>query len=207
MKKHAIALFLCSTLACGCASSRPRSTGALSPPPPQIDELVHRMMQETGAKGLALAVIERGQVSQVSVYGDRNEAGAPLETDSILYGASLTKMAFAYMVLQLVDEGVLDLDRSIRDYLPEPLPSFTAPEVEDRYARWSDLAGDERWRALTPRILLNHASGLANFGFLESPPGFPGSPAGELFDPSWLATGLPGMACRSGGIPTVLVVH
>ncbi len=136
------------------------------------------MMQETGAKGLALAVIERGKVSQVSVYGDRNAAGAPLETDSILYGASLTKMAFAYMVLQLVDEGVLDLDRSIRDYLPEPLPSYSAAEVEDRYARWSDLAGDERWKALTPRTLLNHASGLANFGFLE--------PDGKLrfhFDP------------------------
>jgi CubicO group peptidase (beta-lactamase class C family) len=178
MEKHAIALFLCSTLACGCASSRPRSTGALPPSPPQIDQLVHQMMQETGAKGLALAVIERGQVSQVSVYGDRNAAGAPLETDSILYGASLTKMAFAYMVLQLVDEGVVDLDRSIRDYLPEPLPSYTAAEVEDRYARWSDLAGDERWKALTPRMLLNHASGFANFGFLE--------PDGKLrfhFDP------------------------
>ena len=29
------------------------------------------------------------------------------------------------------------------------------------------LAGDARWRQLTPRLLLNHASGFANFGFLE----------------------------------------
>ena len=28
-------------------------------------------------------------------------------------------------------------------------------------------AGDERWRKLTPRILLTHTSGLANFAFLE----------------------------------------
>ena len=136
------------------------------------------MMQETGAKGLALGVIDGGQVSQVSVYGYRNAAGAPLETNSIMYGASLTKMVFAYMVLQLVDEGIVDLDRSISDYLPEPLPSYTAAEVEDRYARWSDLAGDDRWKALTPRMLLNHAPGFANFGFLE--------PDGKLrfhFDP------------------------
>jgi CubicO group peptidase (beta-lactamase class C family) len=39
--------------------------------------------------------------------------------------------------------------------------------VEDKYARWSDLAGDDRWRKLTPRILLSHGSGFANFGFLE----------------------------------------
>jgi CubicO group peptidase (beta-lactamase class C family) len=50
--------------------------------------------------------------------------------------------------------------------------------VEDHYARWSDLAGDDRWKQLTPRMLLNHASGFANFGFLE--------PDGKLrfhFDP------------------------
>lgn len=127
---------------------------------------------------MGLAVVDGGQVSLVRAYGYRNAGGAPLEPDSIMYGASLTKMAFAYMVLQLVDEGTLDLDRSISDYLADPLPSYAAADVEDRYARWSDLAGDERWRALTPRMLLNHASGFANFGFLE--------PDGKLrfhFDP------------------------
>ena len=75
-----------------------------------------------------------------------------------MYGASLTKTAFAYMVLQLVDEGRLDLDASIAELLPRPLP-----EYED----YADLAGDERWRALTPRIVLNHATGFANFRWLE----------------------------------------
>src|SRR5690606_18536300 len=35
----------------------------------------------------------------------------------------------------------------------------------NRYADFTAL--DERWRRLTPRILLNHGSGFANFGFLE----------------------------------------
>lgn len=178
MKTLSMVLVLSSTLANGCTSVQHRSAGALTPSQQRIDALVHCIMQDTGAKGMALAVIEGGQVSQVRVYGDRNAAGAPLENNSIMYGASLTKMAFAYMVLQLVDDGVLDLDRSISEYLPQPLPNYTAAEIEDRYARWSDLAGDARWKVLTPRMLLNHASGFANFGFLE--------PDGKLrfhFDP------------------------
>jgi CubicO group peptidase (beta-lactamase class C family) len=69
--------------------------------------------------------------------------------------------------MQLVDEGVLAFDVPIERYLPKPLPAYTEPEVEDRYARWSDLNGDERWRKLTPRVLLTHSPGFANFGFLE----------------------------------------
>lgn len=132
-----------------------------------VDEEVRLAMQATGARGLALAVIEDGAVVRVASYGERNAAGDPLETDTIMYGASLTKAVFAYMVMQMVDEGLVDLDRPVADVLARPLPDYTAPEVEDRYARWSDLAGDDRWRTLTPRMLLTHSSGFANFGFLE----------------------------------------
>ncbi|MEP7274268.1 MAG: serine hydrolase domain-containing protein [Acidobacteriota bacterium] len=134
----------------------------------QIDAQMHRAMAATRAKGIAIAVIDKGQVAYVRSYGSRNAAGAPLELDSIMYGASLTKTAFAYLVLQLVDRGILDLDRSIAQYLPKPLPDYNDPEIGERYARWSDLVGDDRWRKLTPRLLLNHASGFSNFGFLET---------------------------------------
>jgi CubicO group peptidase (beta-lactamase class C family) len=144
----------------------------------EIDAEVSRVLAETHAKGLALAVIEDGRVARVRTYGLRNAAGEPLLPDTVMYGASLTKAAFAYMVMQLVDEGVIALDTPIERYLPKPLPAYDAPEVEKKYARWSDLAGDERWRRLTPRILLSHSSGFTNFGFLE--------PDGKLrfhFDP------------------------
>lgn len=124
-------------------------------------------MAASGAQGMAIAVIDDGQVVYVNAYGRRNAVGEPLQADTIMYGASLTKVAFAYMVMQLVEEGIIDLDTAIDQYLPRPLPDYTAPDVEDLYARWSDLAGDERWRLLTPRILLTHSSGFANFGFLE----------------------------------------
>ena len=77
-----------------------------------------------------------------------------------MYGASLTKAVFAYTVMQLVEEGRIDLDRPIADYLPKPLPEYGNL---DAYGNWGDLAGDERWRRITPRILLTHSAGFANF--------------------------------------------
>ena len=152
------------------ACATPASRTAAAPPVPSgaaIDAEVARAMTATGAKGLALAVIDDGRIVHVKSYGLRNPAGDPLRGDTIMYGASLTKAVFAYTVMQLVDEGVLPHDTPIERYLPRPLPAFTEPEVEDLYARWSDLGGDERWRKLTPRILLTHSPGFANFGFLE----------------------------------------
>jgi CubicO group peptidase (beta-lactamase class C family) len=137
--------------------------------------VVADVMKQTGARGLALAFIDDGRVAYVKSYGARNAAGAPLETDTIMYGASLTKAAFAYLVMQLGDEKVIDLDASIARYLPRPLPQFP---TEPGYAPWNDLEGDERWRALTPRILLSHRAGFSNFAFVE--------PDGKLrihFDP------------------------
>ena len=40
-------------------------------------------------------------------YGIRNAKGDPLTTDTVMYGASLTKTVFAYTVMQLVDQGKL----------------------------------------------------------------------------------------------------
>jgi CubicO group peptidase (beta-lactamase class C family) len=140
----------------GCATgpspARPIDAGA-------IDAEALRLMKSAGVQGLALAIIRDGKVEQVAAYGRRSvERNLPLTTDTVMYGASLTKTAVAFMVLQLVDEGRLKLDAPVADLLPRPLPA---------YPDYSDLAGDERWRALTPRILLSHASGFANFRWLE----------------------------------------
>lgn len=121
-------------------------------------------MALTGAKGLAVAVVRNGQVADVTARGLRNAAGAPLTPDTVMYGASLTKAAFAWTVMQLVEEGRLDLDATIDRYLPQPLPSY--PD-DPKYGPWKDLQGDERWRRLTPRILLTHSAGFSNFAFLE----------------------------------------
>lgn len=143
------------------------TTPAVSQAPTNLASVLDSVMHDTGSQGIAAAIIEDGQVITIEARGKRNASGANLDADTVMYGASLTKAAFAYMVLQLVDDGLIDLDRSIADYLPRPLTDYGSDDIEDRYARYSDLAGDERWRALTPRILLSHGSGFSNFGFLE----------------------------------------
>lgn len=147
-------LFAC--LFCACAAS---------PPAARIvpDDEVRRLMASEKVEGLALAVIDRGQVKSVRTWGWRNvEKKLPLEPHTVMYGASLTKPTFAYMLMQLVDEGKLDLDAPLPTLLPQPLPAYDKKPYD-----FSDLAGDERWRKLTPRILLTHSSGFANFRWVE----------------------------------------
>ncbi|ADU14275.1 serine hydrolase domain-containing protein [Asticcacaulis excentricus] len=135
------------------------------PKPVAIDAEVQRVLKDTGAKGLAIAVIDNGKVGYVQAYGVRNPKGEPLTPQTVMYGASLTKAVFAYTVMQQVDQGRLTLDTPLADMLPQPLPSYASPDIINRYSDWSAL--DERWRKLTPRIVLTHSSGFANFYFLE----------------------------------------
>lgn len=129
-----------------------------------VAELAKAAMVETGAKGLAIAVIDDGRATSAQAFGDRNAKGDPLTTETVMYGASLTKAVFAYTVMQLAEEGRIDLDASIATYLPKPLPEYGNL---DEYGNWGDLKGDERWRRITPRILLTHSAGFANFSFIE----------------------------------------
>ncbi len=146
----------CASLAIAGCGVRPVSQPL--PVAARVDSTAQALMQRQNVQGLALAVIDNGAVVHVAAYGIRNAARNPLTTQTIMYGASLTKTAFAYMVMQLVDEARLDLDASVAKLLPRPLP---------QYDDYRDLAGDERWKALTMRVLLTHTSGFANFRWLE----------------------------------------
>ncbi len=54
------------------------------------------MMVAAKLQGLAMAVIDDGKVVFVRSWGRRNVAkDLPLQTDTLKYGASLTKFAFA----------------------------------------------------------------------------------------------------------------
>jgi CubicO group peptidase (beta-lactamase class C family) len=133
-----------------------------------IDAEVGKVMTRTQAKGMAVAVIDRGKVRYVRAYGARNAKGDPLTPETVMYGASLTKTVFAYQVMQLVDRRRLSLDTPIKDYLDKPLPSYGPhPVFPDKYGPYKDLAGDSRWEKITPRMSLTHSTGFANFWFIE----------------------------------------
>jgi CubicO group peptidase (beta-lactamase class C family) len=124
-----------------------------------LDAEAARLMAQGKIPGMAFAVIEHGKVVHVSAQGFRNvEKKLPLTPDTIMYGASVTKAAFGQDVLMLVDDGKLDLDTPIKAYLPKPLPD---------YDNYKDLAGDPRWEAITPRMLMTHTAGFPNFRWLN----------------------------------------
>jgi len=132
---------------------------ALAAPNDQkLDAEIERLRTAGKIPGVAVALIEDGKVARVVAKGVRNEKGDPLTPQTVMYAASITKATFAYYVMMLVDEGKLELDRPIAEYLPKPLPEYKA---------YADLAGDPRWRAITPRMLMTHSAGFPNFRWLN----------------------------------------
>jgi CubicO group peptidase (beta-lactamase class C family) len=120
-----------------------------------IDRAVTRTMAAARVPGLSLAIINDGEVVYRKGYGYRDvEKRAPMTEDTVLVGASFTKSAFSFAVMQLVDEGVMALDRPVVELFDKPLT------VDEEYR---DLAGDERVKRITPRMLLSHTSGFPNW--------------------------------------------
>ena len=107
-----------------------------------IDARVRAAMAETRANGMAIAVIDDGRVAYVQAYGARNAKGDPLQTDTVMYGASITKTVMAYLTLTLVDQGKLALDVPLADYLDRPLITYGEGQAHlAKYGPYRDLAG------------------------------------------------------------------
>jgi len=120
-----------------------------------IDATVERLIHAAKVTGAGIAILNNGKISYLKAYGFRDRAKRlPLTQDSVMVAASFTKVAFAYMVMQLVQNGTLDLDKPVYQYLPKPLPE---------YSDYKDLSGDERYKRITARMLLDHTSGFPNW--------------------------------------------
>jgi len=123
----------------------------------QIDAAVARSMNAARVTGAGIAIFNRGRIVYLKAYGFRDTANRlPLTPASVMTAASLSKSAFATMVMTLVHDGRIDLDKPVYEYLPKPLPD---------YPRYSDLANDARYKQITMRMLLDHTSGFPNWRF------------------------------------------
>lgn len=120
-----------------------------------VDSIVTGLMKAAEVTGLELAVVNRNSLVYAKSYGYKNMADKTLnDTSTCFYAASLSKSLFAFIVMQLVDEKIIDLDKPLYTYLPKPLPE---------YADYKDLAGDERWKLITGRQCLSHTTGFPNW--------------------------------------------
>lgn len=126
--------------------------------PDSVEATITRAMARAQVTGLAVAIINRGEIVYLRAFGEANAVThAPLTTGSTMYAASFTKTMFAHLAMQLVTDGVLELDRPVIQYVPRL----------DTVAKWAELAQDPRHASITSRMLLSHTSGLSNFRFLN----------------------------------------
>lgn len=126
---------------------------------PEIDATMSRLMSAAQVTGAAISIFNGGKVAFFRAYGYRDkDKKLPLTEDSVMAAASFTKVAFTYLVMLLVDDRTLDLDKPVQEYLPRPLPDYPA---------YRDLANDERYKRITTRMLLSHTSGFPNLRWLN----------------------------------------
>jgi CubicO group peptidase (beta-lactamase class C family) len=129
-----------------------------SVPVAEVEAAILDVMERGAVPGLSCAILNDGQIVYQNGFGykDRN-AETENDAETVFSAASFSKTVFAYLVVLLAQEGVIDLDRPLHEYLPQPLPDYPA---------YADLAGDERWKELTARIVLSHTTGFPNWRFL-----------------------------------------
>jgi CubicO group peptidase (beta-lactamase class C family) len=72
--------------------------------------------------------------------------------------------------MQLVDQGKLKLDTSIKDDHDKPLTEYgdhSDGKFLSKYGPYKDLASNSRWEKITLRMALTHSTGFNNFWFIE----------------------------------------
>ncbi len=120
-----------------------------------INKIVTKLMDTGEVTGLCLGIINDNKPVYIKSYGYKNKALHQLnDTATCFYAASLAKPLFGYLVMQLVDKGLIDLDKPLYTYLPKPLPE---------YDNYKELAGDDRWKLITARHCLSHTTGFPNW--------------------------------------------
>ena len=109
----------------------------------KLDDFLSRTMAAHHVPGLAVAVTRGREILYLRALGTRNlDTGEPLSTDSLFHMASVSKPFVATAIVQLVEDGKIDLDAPVTRYLP-----------------YFQLA-DERYKEITIREMLQHTSGM-----------------------------------------------
>ena len=108
-----------------------------------------KMMEFAGVPGAAIVEVKNDRVSWLENYGVKNaETKEAVTAETVFPAASLSKPVFSYAVLQLRDEGLIDIDRPLINYLPGEI-----------------VPNDSRARAITARHVMSHSTGLQNWRF------------------------------------------
>ncbi len=112
-----------------------------------IERLTPLLMGELHVPGVSIALVRDRKVAWTRSWGVADaRTGAPVTGETLFEAASMTKPVLATSVLKLVEQGRIDLDRPLSEYVAPPLVPFQ----------------EERLR-ITARMVLSHTSGLPNW--------------------------------------------
>tara|TARA_R110001583_G_C5606193_1_gene404934 strand:- start:49 stop:1515 length:1467 start_codon:yes stop_codon:yes gene_type:complete len=113
------------------------------------DDFIENQMELLNMPALSIAIINDGEVVYHRVKGyDNKEKKILANNQSIFEGASISKSVFGFFVMTFVEDGILDLDKALFQYLPNP-----------------DIEYDERYKKITARMVLSHRSGFPNWRY------------------------------------------
>lgn len=117
-------------------------SAAVQPVFAKLDEFIARHMRETGAPGLTLALANRDGLIRVSTYGFADtKANLRVVPETMFEIGSISKSFVSLTLMQLRDEGKLDLNKPIAEYLP-----------------WLKIKS--KFDAVTTHHILSHTAGL-----------------------------------------------
>lgn len=113
-----------------------------------LDQVIPSMAEDYGIQGLAVNVIRSGRVAISKTYGFADlKSKRLINEDTVFRAASFGKPVFAYIVVALSKEGLINLDTPLYDYIKQDV-----------------VSDDSRSRLITARMVLNHTTGLPNLG-------------------------------------------
>lgn len=128
------------------------------------DTMISRLedlFKKRNVAGASFAILEEGEVAWSQSFGFRNtNTQDPITNNTLFQVASLSKPIFAYIVMNMIEQGRIKLDDRLSDYV-RPIGYSGTP--------WS--------RAITVRHVLTHQTGLPNWR--ERSEGVPLEPAVE----------------------------
>jgi len=129
-----------------------------------LTDSIQVLMDSAGVTGLAVSVLNGNEVVYQKAFGCANSSSQDsLETTMVYSGASFSKAVFGYLMVQLAEEGIIDLDKPLQEYLNKPLPEY---EFEKGWRGYAALRGDERYKKITARMCLSHTTGFPNWRWL-----------------------------------------
>ncbi len=116
-----------------------------------LSENLSDLLAKYKVPGAAIGVYSGGQVVDFAAGVLSHATGVAATTDSVFQIGSITKTWTGTLVMQLADEGLLDIDKPVASYLPD-----------------FDLADGEAARTMTVRQLLNHTAGFEGDIFTDT---------------------------------------